>query len=163
MNVKIETNGRAHGAMPVGSSEFVRQTADDSKTQVCKKCGEEKPLTQYKQHRKKCKECARKERNQRRQQNGYRDMMREYMNRYRKGNPEREMITIIKAVQKSGGLFMRHPGVLQIERIKRLISNDLQPDQVVMLKEELSICWKALDGSLPNDPKLSHGADNKKP
>ena len=129
---------------------LVRATSDDSLTQVCKKCGEEKLLTEYKPHRKKCKACQRAERNERRKQNGYKDIMRAYMKQYRAGNPEREMITIIKAVQKSGGLFMRHPGVLQIENVKRLVSNDLPPDKIVMLKEELSIIYYALDGSSPN-------------
>ena len=134
----------------VALRRLVRATSDDSLTQVCKKCGVEKLLTEYKQHRKKCKACHRTERNERRQQNGYKDIMRAYMKQYRAGNPEREMMTIIKAVQKSGGLFARHPGVLQIESVKRLISNDLPPDKIVMLKEELSIIYYALDGSSPN-------------
>jgi hypothetical protein len=109
-------------------------------------------VTEYKhKHGKKCKGCQREERRNRRKTNGYTEQMRRYMRLYRAANPEREMITIIKAVQKSGGLFMRHPGVLRIENVKRLISSDLRPDEVVMPKEELSIMYQALDGSLPNE------------
>jgi len=72
------------------------------------------------------------------------DYMRSYMRSYRAKYPEREFATIMRAVDKRGGIMARHPRVCDVGSLFDLASSAMRPDEVLMFKEEFALILEVL-------------------
>lgn len=71
------------------------------------------------------------------------EYQRAYMRSYRAKYPEREFATIMRAVDKRGGIMARHPRVCDIAALFDIASRAMQPDEILMFKEEFCLVIEA--------------------
>jgi hypothetical protein len=78
----------------------------------------------------------------------FKNYQRGFMADYRAANPERELSAVLRAVDRVGGMFSSHPRVVDLNKCRDLVSQEISPDVMAMIREEAALAGVDLNDIL---------------